>query len=480
MTNEVLLVTESGDVSRKVRDACRELEVPLQIVQSVEQASAALAAAAPRLLLCDYVMFKALRVKCERSCVLLYAKPGDSEEVIEAIKHGVLDYLVNPIEARSLVEHIRNALRISRDIHVPAVYEEPKDDRAVERIVGQSPAMKEVYKSIGLIAPREVNVLITGESGTGKELVARAILHHSPRKEKPFLAVNCAAIPETLLESELFGHEKGAFTGADVRRIGKFEQCHGGTLFLDEIGDIPLSTQAKLLRVLQDSTIQRLGGTEVIRCDVRIIAATHQPLEQLIRDRRFRQDLFYRLKVTSIDVPPLRERDVDAVLLAHYFVERYKRALGVNIQSLAPETLPVLLRYHWPGNVRELENAIKSSLVVARGSVLLPEFLPEQLRRQATAEAAVAGSGPKPAKGISNEESLRAVAESLAAGSRRGTGLGKVAVEMMEREIICACLRRTEGKVAPAAKLLGMSRTTLRKRIAAYGIRSSVSVELEP
>ena len=369
MAETILLITNEPSVTEKVRKACQKLEVHLKLAETLEQAEQDLFERLPDLILCDYLTFKVLKEQRPRACVLLYAQPGDSDQAIEAIKHGAIDYLISPINLESLVEHIQSALRISRDIHVPAVYEDPTENQAVQRIVGQSPAMKEVYKLIGLIAPRDVNVLITGESGTGKELVARALLHHSPRRNGPFLAVNCAAIPETLLESELFGHEKGAFTGANLRRIGKFEQCHGGTLFLDEIGDIPLSTQAKLLRVLQDNKIQRLGGTSVIDCDVRIIAATHQSLEGLIEEHRFRQDLLYRLKVTSIEVPPLRDREVDVVLLAHYFVERNKQDLASSIRSFAPETLPILLRYRWPGNVRELENAIKAAMVVARGSV---------------------------------------------------------------------------------------------------------------
>ncbi len=478
MADTVLLITEDRSIAQKVRDACRELEASLTHLGSLKDAAEELAAAPPNLILCDYSTFEAVREQLPRACVLLYTEPADSEQAIEAIKRGALDYLATPIETKTLAQHIGQALRISHDIHVPAVYEDPKENTAVERIVGQSPAMKEVYKLIGLIAPRDVNVLITGESGTGKELVARAILHHSPRKDQAFLAVNCAAIPETLLESELFGHEKGAFTGADVRRIGKFEQCQGGTLFLDEIGDIPLSTQAKLLRVLQDSKIQRLGSTGVIECDVRIIAATHQSLERLIQERRFRQDLLYRLKVTSIDVPPLREREVDVVLLAHYFVDRYKRGLGVNIQSFAPETLPVLLRYPWPGNVRELENAIKAALVVARGSVLRPEFLPEHIGRGTEATSTGISAPPSlPAESPSGY--LRSVAESLIAQPALSGKLHETAIAMIEREIIRVCLERTRGQLSPAAKLLGISRTTLRRRMSSYGIRATVSVDAD-
>ncbi len=478
MSDSVLLITEDRGISQKVHDACRDVEASLTHRGSLDDAAVELAATPPDLILCNYATFEIVREQLPRACVLLYTEPADSEQAIEAIKRGAVDYLVTPIETKILAQHIREALRISRDIHVPAVYEELSDDDAVERIIGQSPAMRDVYKLIGRIAPRDVNVLITGESGTGKELVARAILHHSPRKDKPFQALNCAAIPETLIESELFGHEKGAFTGASLRRIGKFEQCDGGTLFLDEIGDIPLATQAKLLRVLQDNSFQRLGGTELITSNVRIIGATHQPLETLIEEKRFRQDLYFRLKVASINVPPLRDREVDVVLLAHQFVRRYNRSLGANIRSFSPDVLPVLLKYPWPGNVRELENAIKAALVVARGSVFRLEFLPEHIR-----QCADVGPIDNPATdGLSagspaNE--ARSVAEQLVSQPALVGKLHETATAMIEREIIRVCLERTNGQLAPAAKMLGISRTTLRKRIAQYGIRTTMSVDID-
>ncbi|UCE59800.1 MAG: sigma-54-dependent Fis family transcriptional regulator [Phycisphaerales bacterium] len=478
MADTVLLITEDRSIAKKVRDACRETEAILTHLSTLKDATEELAATFPDLILCDYATFEAVRDQHPRACVLLYTEPTDSEHAIEAIKRGALDYLVTPIETKILAQHIREALRVSRDIHVPAVYEEPDDDVAVERIIGQSPAMREVYKLIGRIAPRDVNVLITGESGTGKELIARAILHHSPRKDQPFLAVNCAAIPETLIESELFGHEKGAFTGATLRRVGKFEQCDGGTLFLDEIGDIPLATQAKLLRVLQDNSFQRLGGTELITSDVRIIGATHQPLEVLIAEERFRQDLYFRLKVASIDVPPLREREIDALILAHQFVRRYNRSLNADIRSFSPDVHPVLLKYPWPGNVRELENAIKAALVVARGTVFRLEFLPEHIRKGGMVRSGE-DAGAQQLVTDSPAEEARAVAEKLASQPSLGGKLHEAATSMIEREIIRVALGRCVGQLAPAARLLGISRTTLRKKMAAHGIRTTTSVELD-
>src|SRR5208337_3480649 len=249
-------------------------------------------------------------------------------------------------------------------------------------IVGRSQPMQQVFKLTGQIAASDAAALITGESGTGKELVARAIYHHSNRNRQPFLAVNCAAIPEQLLESELFGHERGAFTGATMQRIGKFEQCNKGTIFLDEIGDMTPATQTKILRVLQSGTFERVGGNEPIRVDVRVIAATNKPLEQAVAARQFRQDLFYRLNVVRLHICPLRERRQDVRLLANYFLEKLARDQGCPPKSATPAVLKALEQYHWPGNVRELENAIRRALVVAKGDAILTGDLPAEITGQ--------------------------------------------------------------------------------------------------
>ena len=245
--------------------------------------------------------------------------------------------------------------------------------------MGCCPGMQEVYKAIGRVADQTFPVLITGESGTGKELVARAIYQHGPRAKAPFLALNCAAIPENLLESELFGHEKGAFTGADRRRIGKFEQCNGGTIFLDEIGDMPLALQAKVLRLLQEQAFERVGGNETIRTDVRLIAATHRDLKAWSAEGKFRPDLYYRLSVFTIHLPPLRERGDDLPLLVQHYLRRFSRELGREVREIAPEALERLRSYSWPGNIRELQSVLKQALLRASGTVLLPAFLPEPL-----------------------------------------------------------------------------------------------------
>src|SRR6516165_7114305 len=305
------------------------------------------------------------------------AKTADA--AIEAMRQGAYDYLFKPLDPHQLKRVVGEALKVARLMREPAVVvgTPPGDDRPGEAIIGTCPAMQEVYKAIGRVANQAFPVLITGESGTGKELVARAIYQHGPRAQAPFLALNCAAIPENLLESELFGHEKGAFTGADRRRIGKFEQCNGGTLFLDEIGNMPPALQAKILRLLQEQAFERVGGNETIRTDVRLIAATHRDLKALSEQGKFRQDLYYRLGVFSIHLPALRERGDDLPLLVRHYLRRVSRELGREVHEVAPEALERLRDYPWPGNIRELQSVLKQALLQASGTVLLPAFLPE-------------------------------------------------------------------------------------------------------
>src|SRR6516225_5869755 len=306
------------------------------------------------------------------------AKAADT--AIEAMKQGAYDYLFKPLDLHQLRRVVGEALEVARRMHEPAVIVESLPDSDVDgAIVGGCTALREVYKAIGRVAAQNVTVLITGESGTGKELVARAIYQHGPRAKAPFLALNCAAIPEQLLESELLGHEKGAFTGADRRRIGKFEQVSGGTLFLDEIGDMPLALQAKVLRLLQEQAFERVGGNETVQTDVRLIAATHRDLAAWSLEGKFRPDLYYRLGVFTIHLPSLRERGDDLLMLVRYYLRRFNRELGREVREVAPEGLERLRGYPWPGNVRELQSVLKQALLKASGPVLLPAFLPEPL-----------------------------------------------------------------------------------------------------
>src|SRR5437764_180348 len=300
--------------------------------------------------------------------VIFITGHGTTGTAIEAMRLGAYEYLLKPLELDQLSDLVERAFAISRLMRVPAVIPEggeAKEDS--DALIGRCPAMQEVYKAVGRVAPQDVTVLILGESGTGKDLVARAIYHYGNRAQGPFLAINCAAIPETLLESELFGHEKGAFTGADRRRVGKFEQCHRGTIFLDEVGDMPLSTQAKMLRLLQDGQFQRVGGNETLKVDVRIIAATNQNLDAMIAENRFRRDLYYRIRGVTLNLPPLRERQEDIAELAHSFLFRLNRQLGTAVQTISSEALEILQRHSWPGNIRELQSVLREALIVATG-----------------------------------------------------------------------------------------------------------------
>ncbi len=310
-------------------------------------------------------VLKQLRQIDARIPVVLVTVARSADAAIEAMRQGAYDYLLKPLDLQKLDRVLGEALKVARLMREPAVVvgTPPDDDQPGEAIVGSCPAMQEVYKAIGRVADQTFPVLITGESGTGKELVARAIYQHSPRAKAPFLALNCAAIPEALLESELFGHEKGAFTGAERRRIGKFEQANGGTLLLDEIGDMPLPAQAKVLRVLQEQAFERVGGSETIRTDVRLIAATHRNLKAWSDEGKFRLDLYYRLGVFTIHLPPLRERGDDLELLVQFYLRRVSRDLGREVREVAPEALERLRAYPWPGNMRELQSVLKQALL---------------------------------------------------------------------------------------------------------------------
>jgi two-component system nitrogen regulation response regulator GlnG len=357
---------------------------------------------------------------------------------------------------------VTEALEVVRWMRQPAIVADKAEHVEVEEcgdaIVGRCPAMGEVYKAIGRVTDQNVIVLITGESGTGKELVARAIYQHSSRSDKPFLAINCAAIPESLLESELFGHEKGAFTGADRRRIGKFEQCNGGTIFLDEIGDMPLATQGKILRALQDQKFERVGGNETIQTDVRVIAATNRDLKAISEHGKFRPDLYYRLSVFTIRLPPLRERGDDLPMLVNYYLRRFNRDLGRNVREVAPETMERLRKYEWPGNIRELQSVIKQALLHATGSVLIPAFL-------RTAETAT--QIPPDAAAQEGWAAFRDfIRQRLESGS---TDLNAEAQIEFDRVLLPAVLEFTDANQLQAAKMLGLSRQTLRQRLRNIG-----------
>jgi two-component system nitrogen regulation response regulator GlnG len=401
--------------------------------------------------------------------VIFITWAATADTAIEAMKAGAYDYLFKPLDLPRLRSVVTQALELGRLMRRPAVVAEtpPVEDRG-DAIIGRCPAMGEVYKAIGRVAAQNVIALITGESGTGKELVARAIYQHSPRAKAPFLAINCAAIPENLLESELFGHEKGAFTGADRRRIGKFEQCSGGTLFLDEIGDMPLATQAKILRVLQDQSFERVGGNETVRTDVRLIAATHRDLRTWSAEGKFRQDLYYRLSVFTIPLPALRDRGDDLPMLVQHNLRRFSRELGKQVREITPEALELLQRYPWPGNIRELQGVLKQALLQATGTVLIPAFLPESLRVPPGPDA---GQVPETEADFSFEGFiLRRLEEGT-------TALSAEAHQHLDRLLLRLALGHTRGNQVQAARLLGISRQTLRSKTRELGLDVTGSAE---
>ena len=389
--------------------------------------------------------------------VVMITAFAKTETAIDAMSRGAFEYLVKPVDLARLKEVVGKALEVSRLSRRPAILaSDSNDEQQADQIVGNSTAMQEVYKAIGRIAQQDSVVLILGESGTGKELVARAIYHYSRRRDKPFLAINCAALPDTLLESELFGHERGAFTGADQRRMGKFEQVHGGTIFLDEIGDMSPATQAKALRLLQEQRFERLGGNVTVETDVRVIAATNQDLAELVSRGQFRQDLFYRLNGFTIRLPALRERREDIPILLDHFVVRANRDAGKQVKFVSDEARRQLQAYDWPGNVRELESAVRFAVINATSDVITPDCLPVEISRPWSLRYDVVDPG--------DWSLVQRARDMLADGC--GDVYRRLLVEFDE-QVIRLAMAQTGGNQAQAAELLGLSRMTLRAKLRA-------------
>jgi two-component system nitrogen regulation response regulator GlnG len=412
-------------------------------------------------------LFHRLHARDARVPIILITGHGTTDLAIEAIKGGAFEYLLKPLELGELRMLIDRAVQSSRLMRQPASIPEVEiPPPGGDWLLGRCPAMQEVYKAIGRVAQQNVTVLIRGESGTGKELVARAIYQHSLRADRTFLAINCAAIPEALLESELFGHEKGAFTGADRQRIGKFEQCHGGTLFLDEIAEMTPLTQAKVLRLLQEQCFERLGGNQTIHTDVRLLAATNADLEALVEQGRFRKDLYFRLNVFTIWLPPLRERGEDIDLLIDHFSRRYAQELDKPLQRVDPQTRGILHAYPWPGNIRELQSVLKQALLQMQGPVLLPEHLPAALLRNQPL-IPISDYHPEAIAPTPPNDWQSFIQERLAAGTEN---LYDECLQRMEKELLITVLRHTGGNQVQAARLLGITRSSLRNKIRALGI----------
>jgi two-component system nitrogen regulation response regulator GlnG len=469
----LLIIDDEPSILHAFRRGFRDGDFQVQTAASAAEGLRAVEESRPDVAVLDVHLpdatgletFERIRALDARIPVILITGHGTTDLAIEAMKRGAFEYLLKPVDLTQIRELVARAWASSRLMHVPAVVadEGPVAEHA-DALVGRCPAMQEVYKAIGRVAGTDSIVLILGESGTGKELVARAIYQHSRRSERPFLAINCAAIPEALLESELFGHEKGAFTSADRKRIGKFEQCTGGTLFLDEVGDMAAMTQAKLLRLLQDQTFERVGGNEIVRTDVRLIAATNSDLDKLVASGRFRSDLYFRLNVFAIRLPPLRERGDDLPLLVDYFLKRFARELARPAPVIAPEALELLRHYRWPGNVRQLQSVLKQAVLqTPPGGVLLAEFLPP----------AVHSSDTAPVSPVAALDWDRFVAERIERGSEDLYG---EALAMMEREVLVRVLRHTEGNQLQAARILGITRGSLRTKIKTLNISIERSV----
>jgi DNA-binding NtrC family response regulator len=407
-------------------------------------------------------VFREIKRINPRCLVVFITGHGTTDTAIEAMKIGALDYLVKPLDLTQLQQVVDQAFKISRLMNVPTTVDAVETPpETSDRLIGTGACMQLICKQIGRIAPQDVNVLILGESGTGKELVARAIYQHSRRNDSPFLAINCAAIAESLLESELFGHEKGAFTGAEHRRIGKFEQCNKGTIFLDEVGDMPLSTQAKILRLLQEGQFERVGGNETLSVNVRVIAATNQSLEAMIETGKFRRDLYYRLRGVVLHLPALRERTEDIAELAHYFLFRYNRQLGTTVQSISMEALDRFQRYKWPGNVRELQSVIREALIASTGTTLLAEFLPNELQ---TEEPDVADVTPNLAAFA--DATWQGLAEFIErAFQEKPEDLYRRALLQFDGLVVARAMKASEGHQTKAAEILGLSRPTLRAKL---------------
>lgn len=501
--DKLLLIDDEADVQYSFRRIFRSTEIELITASSGEEGLVLVEKHEPDLVMMDVRMgsgmngletLRKMREVRPKQLVIIMTAYGATQTAIEAMKLGAYDYLLKPFDVPKLKSIVLNALKASKDMRQTHSYRPLLEDADYEQgVIGRSEAMQNVFKIIGQLANSDATALITGESGTGKELVARAIHRHSQRSSHPFIAINCAAIPENLLESELFGHEKGAFTGATTQRIGKFEQCHQGAIFLDEIGDMSLQTQTKILRVLQSGTFERVGGNQTVQVDVQVIAATNKPLEEAVRNREFREDLFYRLNVVRIPIPPLRERREDIPLLVNYFLKKYSGKEG-EIKTISPDAELAMEQYNWPGNVRELENVIQRAMVVAKGEAIVVNDLPPEVshlgQTHSKLQAGIdAGSSASDSTTTStNSESLEAGDSVSESGDATISTIGRAlfswakkdsklkVLPAVERELITQALAETKGNQVQASKLLGITRATLRKRIEKFGIQQELRI----
>lgn len=482
----ILIIDDDRSVRHLIGKVFEDTDVEVVAGATAEEGLEQLAQFPPDAVLLDVLLpqasgldvFDQIRKTDAKLPVIFITSLDSSEMAIKAMTLGAFDYLLKPLDVARIRALVRQALEIRRLMSTPVAVPGDESERANghsaaangDSLVGRSPQMQEVYKAVGRVAPQDVTVLIRGESGTGKELVARAVYQHGPRAKGPFLAVNCAAIPDALLESELFGHEKGSFTGADQKRIGKFEQCSGGTLFLDEIGDMSALVQSKVLRVLQSQEFERVGGNVTIKTDVRVIAATNRNLEEMVEAGDFRSDLYYRLSGFTIQLSPLRDRRDDIVSLLERYLVLFSNELGKDVQGISPEALELLSNYSWPGNVRELQNVLKQTLLRSVGSVIIPEFLPDQIRDPEARSSGTLESEP-------GGTDLRQYIESrLNEGSNN---LYAEALEFMERYLVTRVLGLCDGNQSKAARMLGITRGCLRSKVRSLNVSIDTLVQID-
>jgi two-component system, NtrC family, nitrogen regulation response regulator GlnG len=484
MTAKLLILDDDHDILRMLQSMFAGEEYELFLESDSESALARVASARPNVAIMDISLPQKSGIEVLKEAkkidpgiaVIMATGYKTTQNAIEAMKHGAFDYVTKPFDINKLKGAVRKALEcnlLSRKVRYTRERPQVEEDLTEDLMIGSSPEMIEIWKMVGTVADSDATVLIQGESGTGKELLARAIYNNSRRKNRPFLAVNCAAIPEALLESELFGHEKGAFTDAQSRRIGKFEQCNGGTIFLDEIGEMSLANQGKLLRVLENQEFERVGGNETIKIDVRVVAATNRSLLACVKDKTFRMDLFYRLRVVSFHLPPLRDRVEDIPLLVDLFVKKFSKKYGKNIKGIAPEAMAMLSANQFEGNIRELKNVINSATVFCRGDILIPGDFESFVQTKASSPSMKEIN--LDANGDDYYEVFWSMLEPVFDGiCQRNKGAIYESVNMgLEKALIHMAMEKSNNNQVFAAKLLGISRNTLRDRLERYRIGAS-------
>lgn len=488
----VLIVDDDRSLRHMLTQSLEAIGLEVVAAATAEQGLTLVSERKPDVVLLDIMLpgrsgldvLRDIQAVDRRLPVIFVTADSGSSTAIEAMQLGAYDYVSKPLDLPQLNRLVQAAVESRRLMSVAvALSADSTPDQTGKVFVGRSPEILEVFKAIGRVAAQDVPVLIRGESGTGKELVAQALYQHSHRQNQPFMAINCAALPDTLLESELFGHEKGAFTGADRRRIGKFEQCHGGTIFLDEVGDMAPIVQGKVLRLLQDQRFERVGGNETISTDVRVITATNRPLEEMVEAKTFRADLLYRLNGMTIFLPPLRHRREDIPLLLKHFLARAQQSLNkMHIEGMSPECLEILMNYSWPGNVREMQSIVQQAVLNAIGPIIIPEFLPREVSQSPFIEGESRGTWKETQPAPTVPESLQPnsdqfhptiadlgtfIEDQLKANS---TDLYTAVLERVERYLFTRVLQETNGNQSQASEILGVTRGKIRDRIAAFNI----------